>query len=111
MDIDCRTEDDVLILTPQGERLDANCTVAFKERVHALTAGHPDRVMIDMGAVQFLDSSGLGALVAVMKGLGQGRRLELANCADSVTRVLALTRMDRVFVMHDDATPSRGNAA
>ena len=54
-----------------------------------------------MARVEFLDSSGLGALVAVMKMLDGGRRLELANCGLIVRKVLTLTRMDSVFVLHD----------
>ncbi|MEM7709368.1 MAG: STAS domain-containing protein [Pseudomonadota bacterium] len=111
MDVESRTEDDLLILTPKSERLDASGTVEFKEHVHTLSADHGGRVMLDMADIRFLDSSGLGALVAVMKALGQGRRLELANCAPAVMRVLTLTRMDRVFVLRDPGAPSHGTAA
>ncbi|MEM8848658.1 MAG: STAS domain-containing protein [Pseudomonadota bacterium] len=111
MEIESRIQDDVLILTPKAERLDANCTVVFKERMHALSVTHKGQVRLDMSGIQFMDSSGLGALVAAMKGLGHGRRLELADCTQPVMRVLTLTRMDRVFVLCDSGAPSQGTAA
>jgi anti-sigma B factor antagonist len=50
--------------------------------------------------VEFLDSSGLGAVIAVMKMLGPERRLELAALGPAVERVVRLTRMDTVFTIH-----------
>ncbi|MFO6466044.1 STAS domain-containing protein [Jannaschia sp. KMU-145] len=101
MQIDSRTTDDILILELTEARLDAACAVGFKEQVRELCGGHGGRVVLDMAKVDFLDSSGLGALVSVMKGL-DGRTLELARTRGAVSRVLDLTRMDRVFAIHDD---------
>ncbi|WP_371157906.1 STAS domain-containing protein [Jannaschia sp. 2305UL9-9] len=92
---------DILALTLQVQRLDAAGALAFKEQMRSAVADHDGRILLDMEQVGFLDSSGLGALVASMKMLGQGRRLELARCGAIVTKVLKLTRMDTVFVMHD----------
>lgn len=99
MKIDSRMEGDLLLLSVDDTRIDAAGAVTFKERMRALMAGHDGPVAIDMSQVQFLDSSGLGALVAVMKMLGGGRRLGLRGCGGAVARVLTLTRMDRVFDM------------
>ncbi|CTQ33475.1 STAS domain-containing protein [Jannaschia rubra] len=113
MDIDSRVEDGMLVLTVRSPRLDAARAVTFKECVHSLLRADAERVVIDMAEVDFLDSSGLGALVAVMKMLGGGRRLELANCGAIVRKVLMLTRMDGVFVLHDTLPPGphRGRTA
>lgn len=104
MDIESDALDGTLLITVNESRIDAAGSVAFKERVRALIHGSAGRVIVDLGRVEFLDSSGLGALVAVMKMLG-GRRLELACCGVAVSKVLALTRMDRVFVLHDAVPP------
>lgn len=58
-------------------------------------------VVLDLAAVDFLDSSGLGAIVAVRKYLPRGANLHLANLRPAVARVMALTRMDRVLPIHD----------
>ncbi|MFV0244369.1 MAG: STAS domain-containing protein [Qingshengfaniella sp.] len=93
----------VLILTPDGQRIDAAAAIAFKDRMRQLTATGPDRVVLDLSAVQFLDSSGLGAIVASLKQMRDGQTLELAGARDMVAKVLNLTRMDKVFRIHDSA--------
>lgn len=100
MDIESDTRDGVLLITVNEPRIDAAGSVAFKERVRAIVHDFEGRVIVDLAQVEFLDSSGLGALVAIMKMLG-GRRLELACCGVAVSKVLALTRMDKIFVLHD----------
>ena len=85
------------------ERLDAVSAIRFKDRLRELAGEGPGRVILDMGQVEFLDSSGLGAVVAAMKLLGPDRRLELAGLTPPVERVFRLTRMDGVFVIHADA--------
>ena len=61
-------------------------------------------VILDLGLVEFLDSSGLGALVAARKLLGEGRMLELAGLTPAVEKVMTLTRMGSVFPIHTDVT-------
>jgi anti-sigma B factor antagonist len=60
-------------------------------------------VILDLAQVDFLDSSGLGAVVAVMKVLGPTRKLELAGLTPTVEKVFRLTRMDQVFTIHASA--------
>lgn len=112
MRIGVETIGDVKLLTAMEPRLNAAGAVAFKDAVRAATEHHPGRVVLDMSRVEFLDSSGLGALVAVMKIL-PSRRLELAGTGPVVMKVLSLTKMDRVFVLHADreAALARRDAA
>lgn len=111
MRIDGAMEGDVLVLRVGETRIDAASAVTFKERVRTLIAGHDGPVTIDMARVDFLDSSGLGALVAVMKMLGGDRRLCLRDCSTVVGRVLSLTRMDRVFDLEPRTGPAGRDAA
>ena len=69
----------------------------------------PDLVILDLQQVQFVDSSGLGAIVASMKAMGKGRTLALAGLNPTVEKVFRLTRMDSVFKLFpklDDALGS-----
>ncbi len=102
-----------IVLTVETARIDAAVAMAFKEEARKIVPAEQGRVVLDLAQVQFLDSSGLGTLVAVMKMLDGGRRLELANCGDVVLKVLKLTRMDSVFVLRDslDATANGQDAA
>ena len=71
-------------------------------------AGAEGRVVLDLGTVTFIDSSGLGAIVAAMKQLGPARRLELAGMLPMVEKVFRLTRMDSVFRIHPTLAAADG---
>jgi anti-sigma B factor antagonist len=100
MDLVATREGNVLIVTVQTDRVDAASAIAFKEEMRGLVNGGPARVILDLSRVTFLDSSGLGAVVAVKKLLGPGRALELSGLAGAVEKVFRLTRMDSVFTIH-----------
>lgn len=89
-----------LVIHVDDDRIDAAGAIPFKERMRGLTATASDRVILDLSNVRFLDSSGLGAVVAVMKLLAPERRLELAGLTPTVEKVFRLTRMDTVFTIH-----------
>jgi anti-sigma B factor antagonist len=58
-------------------------------------------IVLDMSQVSFMDSSGLGAVVYVLKHLGHSGRLHICGVTPGVMAVLKLTRMDRVFKTFD----------
>ncbi len=91
-----------------GGRLDAAVAIRFKDEMRALTEDGPERVVLDMSDIDFLDSSGLGAVVAAMKQAGSTRKLELAGLTPTVKKVFRLTRMDTVFTIHPDAGAALG---
>lgn len=80
-------------------RLDAAMALSFKERMREIVAQAPGLVQVDMAQVQFMDSSGLGALIAIHKALPGGTRMALSSVHANVMRVLRLTRMDTVFTI------------
>ena len=95
--------DTVKVVTVLEARIDAAAAIRFKDAMRAATAQGPDHVVLDLSNVAFVDSSGLGAIVAAMKRMGTGRRLDLAGLTPDVAKVFRLTRMDSVFVIHDRA--------
>lgn len=80
-------------------RLDAAIATQFKDRVRSLVAHGGEVVTLDLSSVEFLDSSGLGAIIAIFKSIPAGRRLELVNLTPNVERVFKLTRMDSVITI------------
>ncbi|RAZ82735.1 anti-sigma factor antagonist [Cereibacter johrii] len=101
MDLEAEVRGDLLVVRVQQERIDAAAAIEFKDRMRELVDTPAPRVLLDLSHVTFLDSSGLGAVVAVMKLLGPDRRLELAALGPVVRKVFRLTRMDRVFTIHE----------
>lgn len=83
-------------------RIDAAVAIQFKDAMRAETVGGPERVVLDLSDVSFIDSSGLGAVVAAKKLLHGSHTLELAGLTPVVAKVFKLTRMDSVFAIHSD---------
>jgi len=100
MELDCTQTPDLMIIHVRETRIDAAGAIDFKDRMRELTAFNTLRVMLDLSKVTFIDSSGLGAVVAVRKALGPDRPLELAALTPAVEKVFRLTRMDSVFIIH-----------
>lgn len=102
MDLHITHHPDMTIVTVAETRIDAAAAIRFKDAMRAATATGAGPVMLDLGHVTFVDSSGLGAIVAAMKQMGGARRLDLACLTPDVAKVFRLTRMDTVFTIHDD---------
>lgn len=103
MNLATELTDDLLVVRVLEDRIDAASAIQFKDRMREIGQTPSTRVMLDLTNVAFLDSSGLGAVVAVMKLLGPDRKLELAGLTPTVVKVFRLTRMDSVFVIHASA--------
>ncbi|MGB5558325.1 MAG: STAS domain-containing protein [Paracoccaceae bacterium] len=99
---------DATLITVLESRIDAASAIAFKDQMRDLTDDGPERVVLDLAGVDFVDSSGLGAIVATMKLLGPERRLEIAALSPTVEKVFRLTRMDSVFTIHESAKMAVG---
>ncbi|APE44838.1 anti-anti-sigma factor [Sulfitobacter alexandrii] len=106
MEVSIKTEDDFCVITLRDRRIDAAVALDFKETMRRATRDGPAHIILDLGSVTFIDSSGLGAIVATMKFLAPNRSLILAGMTPPVDKVFRLTRMDTVFAIHatvDDA--------
>ncbi|WP_186816602.1 STAS domain-containing protein [Cellulomonas aerilata] len=82
--------------------LDAHTAPSLRAGLEDLLhAGHVD-LLLDLAAVRFADSTGLGVLVgALKKAVRREARLELAAPAPVVLKILRMTSLDRVFTVHD----------
>ena len=107
MQLDCQELAVARLIRVADDRIDAASAITFKDRLREAAADGAGPVVLDLGRVEFLDSSGLGAVVASMKLLGPDRPLELAGLTPPVAKVFRLTRMDSVFTIHSDAEAAR----
>ncbi|EEX09425.1 anti-sigma-factor antagonist [Ruegeria lacuscaerulensis ITI-1157] len=96
------THGETQVIKVEADRIDAAMAIQFKEDMRTVTQQGAPRLILDLSSVEFIDSSGLGAIVASMKQLGDGRRLDLAGLQPVVEKVFRLTRMDTVFRLFDD---------
>ncbi len=92
-----RQSERVSIVAPRG-RLDLASAPAFREQVKRLLDSGAVRLIVDLGEVAFIDSSGLGAIIAGLKAARQaGGDLRIARPSQQVLLVLDLTSLDRVL--------------
>lgn len=97
--IDISKHGEVAVLRLTARRLDASNALAFKESVIEIIAQGNRRLVLDLGGVDFIDSSGLGSVVAVLKNLGGKGSLAVCNVKGAVQNLFKLTRMDKVFTI------------
>lgn len=102
MELQIEKRGGVTVIRPGEARLDALGAVAFKDRMKAAVEGAAGRVVLDLSGVGFIDSSGLGAVVAARRFLREGQALDLAGLTAPVARVFRLTRMDMLFAIHPE---------
>lgn len=103
MNMTSEVSSDLQIITILDSRIDAAAAIQFKDRFKEVTAEMNCPVVLDLSNVEFVDSSGLGAIVSSMKYLGNARPLHLASLTPIVGKVFSLTRMDRVFKIYDSS--------
>lgn len=94
--------DGLHVITVNHTRIDSAASIQFKDNMRDLTADRTDMVVLDLTQVGFMDSSGLGALVTIMKFLGADRKLIIVGLSPTVAKVFQLTRMDKFFTIFED---------
>lgn len=111
MELTADLRGEILVIHALEDRIDAASAIQFKDRMRELTQTASQRVVLDLSRVAFVDSSGLGAVVAALKALAPGRKLELAGLTPTVQKVFRLTRMEQVFTIHDQLPQSLRHAS
>ena len=97
MQIDVQRQDAAAIVRLNG-RLDLLSAADVKGRLGQVVADGARRVVVDLGEVPFVDSSGLGALIGGLKAARQaGGDLRLARPAQQAQTILELTTLNRVL--------------
>lgn len=100
MNISFANRGGVTIATLQERRLDAATATDFKERVAARIETGVQRLILDLTSVEFVDSTGLSAILSLLKRVSPSGALALAGCRPPVIELLKLTRLDRVVGLY-----------
>jgi anti-sigma B factor antagonist len=97
--IDVEQQGASTVLVPRGE-IDLDTAPALREALVA-AIGDGARIIVDLEAVSFIDSVGLGMLVSGLKrARSQGGDLELVCTSQAILKPLEITGLDRVFTIH-----------
>ncbi len=101
---------DVLTLILEGELMGGEETQVIQERIYKAIKEGLIFVVMDMGGVKWMNSAGLGIIMAGLTTLrGSGGDLRLANVTERVLRPIQITKLNRVieiFESRDKAVES-----
>ena len=95
-------KDEVMIITPAGDVLDASVTADFKGAITPILKAER-HVVLDMSNIQFVDSSGVGAILSCLRTLNaEGGDLKLCALTKPVQALFELVRMHKIFDIFDN---------
>ncbi len=108
-ELEIHTEEthDGVILRPIGD-VDLGCAATLRQRLQEVQKGKPDRLIIDLGAVPYMDSSGVATLVEAMQ-IARRTDTKLVLCAmqDKVRSIFEMARLDMVFAIVDNVEEAK----
>jgi anti-sigma B factor antagonist len=108
---DHRMAGDVHVVKPAMKQLNSTVSAAFRSEVLTKVQDDSGSVVVNLEDVEFIDSSGVGALVAILKSLDGNRTLVLCCPHEPVRSLLELTRMDKIFRVYDSEEDAIGSFA
>jgi anti-sigma B factor antagonist len=95
-----------------GGEIDVYTAPQLRERLIALVEDGARKVVVDLGRVEFLDSTGLGVLVGALKRLrGVNGDLSLVCAQERLLKIFRITGLDRVFTIYDSVDAVIGGAS
>ncbi len=103
MKITTRQVDGVTILDLSGRITLGEGSVMLRDAVRDLLAKGSKQILLNLGDVNYIDSSGIGELVsAYTTARNQGGELKLLNLTKKVHDLLQITKLYTVFDVKDD---------
>ncbi len=97
-----RTVDAVVVEALDGRIVLGEESTALREKVKALLAAGQKKIVLNMSNVTYIDSSGLGTLVAShTSARTQGATLKLSNLGSKFQEILQVTKLLTVFEVYD----------
>jgi anti-sigma B factor antagonist len=94
----------ILVLQVIG-RIDVSNAKSLKVKIQDFIGHGEVNFLITMDSVDYIDSSGLGALVACLKAANAaGGTVKIAGLKEYQKQVFQTMRLDRVFQLYDEST-------
>ena len=98
-----RQVDEVTIVDVQGRITLGEGSSAVRDTVLDLMQNNHKKILLNLGEVTYIDSSGLGELVAAYTTVtNRGGELKLLNLAKRVKDLLLITKLHTIFDVYDD---------
>ena len=92
------------LVSLEGKQLTAVSVPVFRKTVCDKIDSFQKIIILDLTQVNFIDSSGLGALVAAFKLLPAEGKLLICGAGENVRHLFKLTRMDSIFSLYPNVS-------
>lgn len=103
MELDVRHRDEIAILEPRGRITSGVADAALRAALHDALGGGDPKVLVNLGGVTLIDSSGIGELMAAYNtARRRGGALKLVHLPPRVQDVLQIARLLTVFEVFED---------
>lgn len=110
MQINQQQQGDVAILGLKGKLMGGPETHAVHEKIKELVANNVNKVVIDLGKVKWMNSSGLGMLMGAMTTLKNAEgEMKLANVTEKVQSLFMITKLITIFQTFDSVEEAVGS--
>src|ERR1700691_5321903 len=105
-----RIVDGVAVVAMEGRIVLGEESNSLREKVKSLLAAGQKKVVLNMNNVTYIDSSGLGTLVALnTTARGQGASLKLSNLGAKFQEILQVTKLVTVFEVYPSEAAAIGS--
>ena len=94
--------DGVSVVTLDGRIVLGEESTSFREKLKGLIAEGKKKIVLNMANITYIDSAGLGTLVAAhLSAKNQGASVRLSNLGSKFHEVMQITRLLTVFDVYD----------
>jgi anti-sigma B factor antagonist len=101
--INSRVSGDVTIVDVAGKITLGDGSAMLRDKVKELSAAGTKKILLNLGEVNYIDSSGIGELVSAFTTISNtGGGLKLLNLTKRVQDLLQITKLYTVFEVFDD---------
>jgi anti-sigma B factor antagonist len=98
-----RQAGDVTILDLEGKVTIGEGSVALRSAIRRLLGEGKNKILLNLGKVGYIDSSGIGELVSSFTAVNkEGGSLKLLNLTQKIQDLLAITKLLTVFDVYDE---------
>lgn len=110
MKLNHREENNVVVIEPKGKIMGGPESTALHDLLHELIDQNKNKVIIDLGKVDWMNSTGLGLLISGLTTMRKsGGELKLANVTDKIQSLLTITKLITVFKSFDTVDEAIGS--
>ena len=102
MNVSFNEKENIWVFAPEGE-LDIFSSPNFKEKVVNAFESRNSDIMIDLEKLEYVDSTGLGALISILRNLKEkDYKIYIDNIKPNIKKLFLITELDKLFIIRSE---------